>query len=279
MRRILRIWPLYFAYLAVAFTLGLLWAPARFSTAALLCYSFLSANWYVVVFSGKIVGTMAPLWSISVEEQFYLVWPSMVRRMSAKAIRISSLALTGISLVAVYVLAKTGSNTAQIWFNSLSEAIFFSVGALLALQLGLREQGKSLGKALGGILSCVVCWYAAVRLGFTHEGVAPHTWPFVYVFGAAGAASLLWGFLYLPRPLVRREFVYLGRISYGLYVFHGLYLIVGEHLLLDRFHLRHSWIAIVFAVTVASAALSYEYFEKPFLRLKHRFEVVHSRTA
>ncbi len=64
-RRVLRIWPLYYAYLAGAYLLGLVWEPAHFSPAALFCYSFLSANWYVVAMSGKIAGTMAPLWSSS----------------------------------------------------------------------------------------------------------------------------------------------------------------------------------------------------------------------
>ncbi len=199
--------------------------------------------------------------------------------MSPKAVGVSSLLLCAVSLTGVYVLAKTGSNTAKIWFNSISEAIFFAGGALLALRLGLKEQQKSLTKASGGVALCVLAWYGAVRLGFTHDGVAPHTWPLVYVLGAAGAASLLWAFLHLPRVLIRREFVYLGRISYGLYVFHGLLLIVGEHLLRDHFHLRHSWIPIIFTLTVACAAASYEFFEKPFLRLKHRFEFVHSREA
>ncbi len=278
-RRALRIWPLYYAYLFGAYVLGLLWEPAHFSSAALFCYSFLSSNWYVVALSGKIVTTVGPLWSIAVEEQFYLVWPSLVRKMSPKSVGIFSLLLCTISLIGVYVLAKTGSTPVKIWFNSVSEAIFFAIGALLALRLGLREQQKSLPKAVGGIALCLSAWYGAVRLGFTYEGVAPHIWPLVYALAAAGAASLLWAFLHLPRMLIRREFVYLGRISYGLYVFHGLLLMTGEHVLLDHFHLRHTWIPIAFTLTIACAAASYEFFEKPFLRLKHRFELVHSRTA
>ena len=278
-RRILRIWPLYFAYLFITYVLGLFWSPSHYSPATLLCYSFLSANWYLVVFSGKIVGTIAPLWSISVEEQFYLLWPSLVGKMNAKAIKTFSLVLCGVSLLGVYLLAKAGSNTAQLWFNSVSEIIFFALGALLALHFGLKEQTKSLAKAGAGTGLCLLSWYLAVRLGFTHEGVAAHTWPFVYAFGALGAGSLLWAFLHLPHIFLRRELAYLGRISYGLYVFHGLLLVAGEHVLLDRFHMRHSWIVIIFALTIASAAVSYEFFEKPFLRLKSRFELVHSRTA
>ncbi len=279
MRRTLRIWPLYYSFLLFTYLLGLLWSAVHFSLAALLCFSFLSANWYVIAISGKLVFSVGPLWSISLEEQFYLLWPSLVRRMRRKLILRVSLGLSFAGLLGVYILARSGANSLQLWFNSISEMIFFTTGALLALRFGLKEQQKSMLKACGGSAACLVLWCLAAKLGFVREEAAPRVWPLVYALDAAGAASLLWAFLHLPRFFIRRPLVYLGRISYGLYVFHGLLLIVGEHVLRDRCRLRHSWILITLPFIVGAAALSYEYVEKPFLRLKHHFEIVHSRAA
>ena len=72
---------------------------------------------------------------------------------------------------------------------------------------------------------------------------------------------------------------YLGKISYGLYVFHGIALYLGVYLL-GGVHTLKAFIAywwIGLALTVAMAAVSYKYFESPFLRLKERFARVKSR--
>jgi len=74
--------------------------------------------------------------------------------------------------------------------------------------------------------------------------------------------------------------IYLGRISYGLYVFHVLGLFISDHLVanqtasLARYALR---IGVAFAITVAMAAASYRWLETPFLSLKRRFTHVLSR--
>ena len=86
----------------------------------------------------------------------------------------------------------------------------------------------------------------------------------------AALIDLLTGMDRWPRPAV-----YLGKISYGLYVFHT----TGIHLADTHLPtLRHSGrMAVALLFTVAAAALSYRFIETPFLRLKERFEVVQSR--
>ena len=88
---------------------------------------------------------------------------------------------------------------------------------------------------------------------------------------------------YLPKPIV-----YLGRISYGLYLFHELIYTLVFHTwkaqllrLTELLHLS-SWAgaigtAIAFCATVLLAHLSYRFYETPFLRLKRRFTFIPSR--
>ena len=74
--------------------------------------------------------------------------------------------------------------------------------------------------------------------------------------------------------------MYLGRISYGLYVFHVLGLLISDYVVpnqtasLARYTLR---VVVALAVTVTMSAISYRWLETPFLRLKQRFTHVLSR--
>ena len=75
---------------------------------------------------------------------------------------------------------------------------------------------------------------------------------------------------------------YLGKISYGLYVFHSLVLLLVWALLTrvrQNAAGRGSMIVLGFTLTVALAALSYRFVEAPMLRLKRRFTYVESRTV
>ena len=77
-----------------------------------------------------------------------------------------------------------------------------------------------------------------------------------------------------------RPLIYLGRISFGLYVFHIVGLVISDYTVhhqdssLGRYFFRE---AVAFAITVALAAISYRWLETPFLTLKQRFSHVPSR--
>jgi peptidoglycan/LPS O-acetylase OafA/YrhL len=90
----------------------------------------------------------------------------------------------------------------------------------------------------------------------------------VAFIGAAGPA----------RVLTSRGLVYLGKISYGLYVYHMAAVLIAEHILRNNSTRGHRGAALLgFLLTIAISAISYRWFESPFLRLKHRFAVIRSR--
>lgn len=92
-RRILRIWPLYFFFLLLGSALGLIVHSWRISAARIFAFVFLAGNWYVAAVGfGK--NPIFPLWSISLEEQFYLVWP-WVAKISGRA------SILGLSLLLI----------------------------------------------------------------------------------------------------------------------------------------------------------------------------------
>ena len=80
-RRILRIWPLYFAFLALAVALQWIVPGQHVTWRAGVWFSFLAGNWFIV-FHGFPSSVIFPLWSVSIEEQFYITWPAVVRKVS-----------------------------------------------------------------------------------------------------------------------------------------------------------------------------------------------------
>ena len=83
LRRILRIWPLYYLFIALAALIPFLNPHHYFSMRYVLPFVFLMGNWSFIIFGIQKTVAM-PLWSISVEEQFYLFWPPLVARLSRR---------------------------------------------------------------------------------------------------------------------------------------------------------------------------------------------------
>lgn len=283
-RRVLRIWPLYFLVIFSMFGLGYLYPPARFSIGQLLALSLLVGNWYSL-FVGPGSPCISSLWSISVEEQFYLLWPWLFRLFSKRGFQIFSVALSLGSLATIAFLARNGSVAVSLWYNSLAQMLYFGAGALLATIIGMRKSKKSLPLALLAIFSGAVLWFYAA--GLSHSSslvvITPAGAVAGYLLDALGCAAILLGFLSLPLWALPRPLIYLGRISYGLYVFHRIVLTVlnsslghGDNL---SFPLKVTSKLLGFALTVLLASISYQFFEKPFLKLKSRFEVVRTRGA
>ena len=282
-RRILRIWPLYFFFIAVALIMTALVPSEGLTWKHLLGLLFFAGNW---VFMLMPVSSIAvPLWSIAIEEQFYILWPWVVRRLSANGVGLCAMALIVIAACTTLAVGNVG-NVEFVRLSSLTRLDGIAVGALLAVIL----QGR-VPRLPGSARIAIVLAAIALLLWIAHDfGLFdPPVRLLQMVLGWPLAAAACGGILFsvlgssgrLSAVLRSRPVIYLGRISFGLYVFHELPLRIGDYLfpkynespsqMLGRF-------VFGLALTVPIAAASYQWLELPFLRLKRkRFTVVPSR--
>ena len=287
MRRILRIWPLYFAMIGVGWFYGLFSPAHTVSLAWGAALTLLFTNWYTIG-HGYPPGFLFPLWSISLEEQFYLLWPCIVKYLSpGSLLGVSTMLLTAAYLTLARLLHQGQTLDPGIWVNSLVQFQFFALGTITAIVLRGRVPNLSKPVRWGLFVAGLLCLRAAQAAVYSDDRVLPHTFQHIaprYFIALPGCLFLFFSCLQLPDGKLQKPFIYLGKISYGLYVFHVLWLglakdVIG-HFTGDRIHPLASQLgvmAIALPATIATAMLSYRYLESPFLRFKKRFTVVRSR--
>ena len=285
LRRVLRIWPLYLGMLIIACIYGRIHHAVAIPRAELAFYLLLIGNWYTV-FHGYIHGFGLPLWSIGVEEQFYLLWPSLVRWGGQRGLIAASAIMICSAQVTLLILSHKGVTIAPtIEANSLVEFQFFALGAVISVVLKGRVPGFTLLQRLGLSLFGLLCCFLADFLFYAASGAlnatVRHTVP-GFALAAAGTVLIFFSTLGAKIPKKASAVIYLGKISFGLYIFHLACVHFATHLARTYFHLQHDLLPVVWGIglplTILVSATSYRYFETPFLRLKERFTVVHSRT-
>ena len=286
-RRILRIWPLYFAMIGVGWFYGLFSPNHTVSLAWGAALMLLFTNWYTVG-HGYPPGFLFPLWSVSLEEQFYLLWPCMVKYLSpGSLLGVSTMLMTAAYLTLARLLHQGQILDPGIWVNSLVQFQYFALGTMTAVVLRGRVPNFSKPMRWALFAAGLLCLRAAQAAVYSNDPSLPHDLLHIgprYLIALPGCLCLFLSCLQLPAGKLQKPFIYLGKISYGLYVFHVLWLglvrdllthVASSHLSPLAFQLTA--MAIALPATVLTGMLSYQYLESPFLRLKKRFTFVRSR--
>ena len=270
-RRILRIWPLYF----FALFLAVLWPWAgRLPVPYFAAFLLLAGNWMVMI-AGTPASWASVLWSVSIEEQFYLSWPLAIKFLSGNACLFAAIGLIAIANVARVYLALGPLRGYPVFPNTFAQLDSIAAGILCAVVLKgsvlLLSAGTRVLLALGGFAVLIGCGYFAKAESptFVMAGYPCVTMGCLALFLAMCGTSLSW------RPLV-----YLGKISYGLYVYHLLALSLVSRALGEKAETPIRFVVFWcggLLLTTALASASYRWLETPFLRFKERFAAVQSR--
>lgn len=240
-----------------------------------------TANW-VRAFSDTDLSWLIHCWTLAVEEQFYLLWPwvvlLLVRRVPddrtrglALVIGALCIALYRAGLVGIYSDERINYGLDTRMDSLMAGAALAYFSRAFAASGGLGERASRwLGRCLapGALLVIlatprIVTWYS------------PWMGRYGYVIVAVASALILADLVLgrhslLARPLSWAPLVYIGRISYGIYLLHLPIYFIVEQQFPGRTHLET--LPLKLALTLAAAALSFHVLEQPFLRLKSRFE-------
>jgi peptidoglycan/LPS O-acetylase OafA/YrhL len=256
-RRARRLLPAMLASLAVIVALSTVLGAWWFRWSVLPPVLLYVSNW---VDPSTLTVSVLHMWSLAVEEQFYLVWPvviMIVARHGRRLVLLLAVAGVVLSVLIRLRLIMSGSSLPRIYGGTDSNAFALMLGAALAAWQGSRPQ-----RARPGMLLVV----ASAALAVPIVG-----WPFAQavVFGPVFAAGV-GGLLVLaatgrraPRLLGAPALRWFGVHAYGLYLIHGP---LGK--ILDiQFGLSWPWhAAIMFPVSMLLAAASYRWVEAPLRR-------------
>lgn len=278
-RRALRIWPLFIAFV-LAMAVRAVWQTG-FSLQLLgqVLTHFLFINNLIVAVNGYggVLPYCAHLWTISLEEQFYLIVPFVVPALIAllddkKKAAIGFVLAGIIMLISIrFACVSVGMEHPFIW------ALWFRFDSIIlgtALGVGVFDSVVSRMSSVTMQVSALVLLLLALFFPSISDG----GWEQVYAYTIVD-----FGFLFLLASLVRKTWLttalsyrplpYLGRISYGIYVFHML--VIGAFDIDGTKPMpaveRVPTILLSLIVSIGMASLSYQFFEKPFLKLKKRF--------
>ena len=278
-RRFLRLAPALL--LTCAFVgVGMLWLEGRFPGAEIALSLSYTANWALALYNFHLTW-LNHCWSLSIEEQFYLLWPLVIVGLerSVRTPAVKGSVLVGLAaLLAVRRAVMVGVwSDERINFGLDTRMDTLMAGAALAYFLKSLPGGRlsdpvsrGLGRvaaplAFAGLIAVIhtVTWYSP-WMGWIG---------YVLVAGAAAIviADLVGGrHSLLARPLASRPMVYIGKISYGLYLLHLPVYYMVEKLMPDvGLPVR---LGVKLAVSLVLASASFHFLEKPILRLKERFE-------
>ncbi len=283
-RRALRIWPLYFTYLVITIGVGWMVPAGQMHLSEALSYAFFVGNWYCVQHAPwRTVVFVGILWSISIEEQFYLFCPLTVLLFKRVGLTLLSVLALVTSFGILYWFGSHGYfNDAFLRPNTFIQLMFLAGGTLTALMLrGRTVNIRAKIRPILVIAGMGVWCYAYLQFEessplFILSAFAPLL---NYFFVLVGVLLIFFGFLGLESRWVSSWLVYLGQISYGLYIWHMivLWFITKTFGVLGAAGSFAKCIAAL-GITMLLASASYRWLETPFLLLKDRFAFIKTRS-
>jgi len=290
LRRALRIWPLYY----LIFILGFFVLPYFDFFAVpgqdnffqqnfwgnLLLYACFMPNLAFAIYTTA-VPNIGQSWSIGVEEQFYLLWPLLIRKSKNVLKSILWIAGTIITLKGLILLSapfvKIESLIVLKKFLAMSKLECMALGGLGAYFLFHKKEQllhiiyKPLSQILSVIMIPILIYFIPTALEDILHLLFSISFLVIILNVAGNEKSLL--------KFENRVLQYLGRISYGFYMFHVMCIVFTIHTLDKYIGLNNDittpqhilLYGISFLLTVAVSSLSYHIFEMAFIRLKDKY--------
>ncbi|MBL7888934.1 MAG: acyltransferase [Bacteroidia bacterium] len=284
MRRILRIWPLYFlilaiAYIAIPFICHFTGYATPQLPPAFWMISF-TTNYYAGYINEHFLFFLLFLWFIAVEEQFYLVWGFLLKYFKKHLTIISIIFIVSFLIIKIFL----GSPTFPAFYDTINYIPNFVIGAFFArlsieqnnLFSSLRMWTKTRWILVYIVLLLVLVFYKPL---FT--GPMDHL---KHIFLSVLFGLVIFENTCIEKPLFNigkyRFINYLGKISFGLYCWHGVAITIILKTMEAAGHKDNLWDVFLFyplislSLTIILSIVSFELYEKRFLKLKQYFSAL-----
>ena len=282
-RRALRIWPIYFLFITIVI-IGLHGLETILNdkiNGGLLVWMYYLILPNLAISGFGSIQHIAHLWSIGVEEQFYLFWPIIIKFFRRKTVLLIMVLLVIIIPIIPHLTDFIAVRTPEFKGLLNNVRLFFqyflinsmAVGGLLAFVFYKHnERIKNwLSPTISSfiVIVCLIPWVLGIHFSYYNDVIYP----------------LIFGGLILvvssSKPLFileNRVFRYLGEISYGLYVYHWILIYYGLDFIHEKFGEVNYFVSLLFVtvLTVGIASISYELLEKKILKFKSKFAPIKS---
>jgi len=225
-----------------------------------------------------------PLWSLAVEEHFYLLWPAVVHRFRTRTITVIAAALCIVEPILRGLSRSLHLGDPHVQTHLVLD--YLASGALLAVFARSRFASRANSMTLAFIL--ILAGTAILAIGAPHRilhrdnawGDALQVEPFNLIFAGTLLLLLTLRLRVFAGPLFS-PMRYLGYISYGLYLYHLIIFVTGTEILArwnilqgeGDFPIVVARFLLLFAVAIVVSAISRRWLEQPFLNLKSRVTV------
>ena len=281
-RRILRIWPLFYLIGLIGFILMPYMERYFYYHYSRGIYYFWFCPLLYVFFLPPLVGSQAlgATWSVRVEEAFYLVWPWLLRRFKNyyKVFIVVIISVIAVRNIGLYSLQNIRGYRYIIVFRNIFKDYRVSCMALggMGAYLYIEEKQKILSflyqKNVQWLIYCIILLMLLFRIHIPL--INNEIYSFIFAIIVLNLATN-------PQSVIRLEHKwmnYFGKVSYGIYLYNPMMRIFCMEGILHYYHHNITgWkmnlllYASVIITTLAVSALSYEFFEKSFLKLKKYF--------
>ena len=273
-RRGFRIWPLYFLLIAVTpFIVSWLNKPSPDYLSTALFYnnfhSMTTGNWEY---------PFAHFWSICVEEHFYLVWPFLVAFIPNRYLLNTFWTVLFICVFARFGFNLYGKGFYYMYLHTLSRMDVLAIGAIGAYMYFNKSLRFTVPKYVRIALYILFVVVYASEPYNIYDGMFLAC--FRKYFYVAVIAIGMSNFLLNPDSLIsfkkKNVFHYLGKVSYGVYMYSNILIAIIIEKIIAPYNMVNMYLYFFLniALTIIISIISYELFEKQFLKLKTRFEVV-----
>lgn len=287
-RRILRIWPLYFMTLLVGFVIYPLILKAggnpHHENASWFMYSVFAANFDHIYNQFPTSNMLGVQWSVAVEEQFYLVWPVLFVLLNRS--KIFPWFLGFIILSSELFSIRIGSHIAGGDYHFLSCIRYLSYGALLAYW-SYHKTGLLLFVLNRIKKSITILIYIGCIVLMTLQNFLTEMFP-AYIYFYHIIPVVFFSFIIAEQNFSEKSFfkignsrtlTWLGKISYGLYLTHMIAINIVVSILPKNPNYALPGALLAFILCVAISHFSYMYIEKYFLSWKEKFSFLTNRTT